>query len=104
MLRDEQRVVGTAGFHGAPDERGRVEIGYAVLPEYRRRGLAREAVLGLTGWAAGTGRARTCVASVAPDNTASLALVAALGFTRVGEQIDPEDGLEWVFDRPLPLT
>jgi [ribosomal protein S5]-alanine N-acetyltransferase len=40
------------------------------------------------------------LASVAPDNAASLALVAQAGFVRIGEQWDDEDGLEWVFELP----
>ena len=34
---DEQRPVGKAGFHAAPDPDGLVEVGYAVDPAYRRR-------------------------------------------------------------------
>jgi RimJ/RimL family protein N-acetyltransferase len=36
--------------------------------------------------------------SIAPDNAPSLALAAKLGFQRTGEQMDPEDGLEYVFE------
>ncbi|WP_392757204.1 GNAT family N-acetyltransferase [Streptomyces sp. LN590] len=34
-------VVGDAGFHGPPDEAGMVEVGYTVVPGYRRQGYAR---------------------------------------------------------------
>ena len=63
----------------------------------------REAILGLTDWAFATGRARVCAASVSPDNTPSIGLVHSLGFEHVGERIDDVDGLEHVFERPLPL-
>ena len=49
VLVDEsgrRRVVGSIGFHGPPDEQGRLEIGYSVDPPYRRQGYAREAVRG----------------------------------------------------------
>jgi hypothetical protein len=39
-------------------------------------------------------------ASIRPDNTGSLATIAGFGFRKVGEQWDPEDGLEFVFQRP----
>jgi RimJ/RimL family protein N-acetyltransferase len=103
VLRETREVVGSVGFHAPPDERGRVEVGYDVTPAHRRRGYAREAILALTGWAFGSGRARVCVASISPANAASLMLARSLGFERVGEQIDEIDGLEHVFERALPL-
>jgi RimJ/RimL family protein N-acetyltransferase len=103
VLRAPRRVVGNVGFHGPPDQQGRVEIGYGIVPAQRRRGYAREAIAGLTDWAFATGEARVCLASVSPRNTGSLALVRSLGFRQVGEQIDDVDGLELVFERELPL-
>jgi [ribosomal protein S5]-alanine N-acetyltransferase len=103
VLRAARRVVGSVGFHGPPDRRGRVEIGYDVVETERRQGYARESVGALTDWAFASGRARVCIASVSPDNAPSLALVRSLGFRQVGEQIDAVDGLELVFERPLPL-
>jgi RimJ/RimL family protein N-acetyltransferase len=103
VLRKAREVVGSVGFHESPDLHGRVEIGYDVVAGRRRRGYAREAIVGLTAWAFATGRARVCVASVSPGNAPSLALIHSLGFRQVGEQIDEIDGLELVFERPLPL-
>ena len=100
VLRTEGRAVGSAGFHAPPSD-GMAELGYAILAADRRKGYAREAVIGLMDWARGTGRVSTFRAAIAPDNRASQALVASLGFVRVGEQIDPVDGLEWVFESPV---
>jgi RimJ/RimL family protein N-acetyltransferase len=36
--------------------------------------------------------------SISPDNEPSLALAEKMGFQRIGEQMDPEDGLEYVFE------
>jgi [ribosomal protein S5]-alanine N-acetyltransferase len=98
------RVVGDVGLHDAPID-GMVEIGYAVRPEQRRRGIAIEAAAGLFSWAAGRPGVTTFRASISPDNAASLGLVQRLGFVEVGEQWDDEDGLELRFERPAgPLT
>ncbi len=91
-------AVGFINFHGAPTDEGVAEIGYALLPEWRGHGYAVEAVRGLLTWAAGDPRVRTLRASVAPDNAPSRRLVDKLGFAQTGEQWDPEDGLELVYD------
>jgi ribosomal-protein-alanine N-acetyltransferase len=103
VVRDAGRLmVGSAGFHGEPginsaDAADAVEIGYGILPHHRRQGYATEAVEGLLAWARTQG-IHHFVASVAPDNAPSLAIIRKLGFVRTGEHMDPEDGLEHVFE------
>jgi RimJ/RimL family protein N-acetyltransferase len=100
VTRRGASVVGHCGFHGPPELVGRAEIGYTVFAPYRNRGYATEAAEGLVRWAARQGE-RFVFASVAPTNLPSLAVVRRLGFDQVGEQVDPEDGLELVFRRDL---
>jgi RimJ/RimL family protein N-acetyltransferase len=95
-----ETAVGRAGFHGAPDENGMVEVGYAIDPAYRRRGYARAALAFLLDRAAREPAVRTVRASVRPDNHASRALIESTGFVPVGQQWDDEDGLETVYERP----
>jgi ribosomal-protein-alanine N-acetyltransferase len=95
VRRGTRRVIGRIGFHSRPSADGTVEVGYSVAPADRRQGYATEMVQGLLSWGAASGATR-CLASVRPDNAASLATIAALGFVRIGEQIDEIDGLEWV--------
>lgn len=97
--RPAEAVVGHAGFHGPPDVDGMVEIGYAIVPAFRRRGYARAAVGRLLEYAAANG-AHVVRASVSPENVASLALIRAFGFEHAGEQWDEEDGRELIFERP----
>ena len=40
-------LVGSCGFKGPPTADGTVEIGYSVLPDFRRQGYATEAAQGL---------------------------------------------------------
>jgi len=96
VLRGTRQVVGNVGFHAPPDEAGSVEIGYRVSPPFRRQGIASEMARALIGWAASNGGTR-CLASVRPDNAASIATVTAMGFSKIGEQTDEIDGLEWVY-------
>ncbi|MDT0274990.1 GNAT family N-acetyltransferase [Blastococcus goldschmidtiae] len=97
---ERRLAVGRAGFHGPPDDRGMVEVGYSIDPEHRRRGYARAAVRSLLDRAAREPGVRIVRASVGPANEPSLRLVRSLGFAVVGEQVDEQDGPEIVHERP----
>lgn len=102
VLREGGRVMaGHIGFHGPPRD-GMVELGYTVFPRYRRQGLATEAAQAMMDWAARQEPVQRFRVSIAPDNEASLAMAAKLGFQQVGEQMDEIDGLEYVFELTAP--
>ena len=98
--RDTRAAVGFIGFHGPPDPRGMVEVGYEILPEFRRRGYAREALAAVEAFAARE-RTRVVRASVSPRNTASIVLIECSGYVHVGEQIDEIDGRELVYEKMI---
>jgi len=89
--------VGHIGFHGPPAD-GMLEMGYTVFPRYRRQGLAIEAAQAMMDWASMQTPVQRFRVSIAPDNEASLAMAAKMGFKQVGEQIDDVEGLEYVFE------
>jgi RimJ/RimL family protein N-acetyltransferase len=97
-------VVGHGGFHGPPDETGTVEVAYSVDPAHRRRGYAKAMLAALLERVDADPRVRAVRASIRPDNVASLATIAGFGFRKVGEQWDPEDGLENVYVRVSSTT
>ena len=105
VLRSERLMVGHFGFHTAPGAEylepyspGAVEFGYTVYSPYRRRGYAREASLAMMGWAEQVHGIRKFIVSISPDNFASQALAAQLGFVRIGSHIDEVDGLEEILE------
>jgi RimJ/RimL family protein N-acetyltransferase len=95
---DTRQAIGYLNFHGGPDESGMVEVGYTLLPAARGRGYALEAVRAAFDWATRVHGVRRFRASVAPNNERSLNLIRKLGFVKIGEQMDPEDGLEYVHE------
>jgi RimJ/RimL family protein N-acetyltransferase len=98
VLRTGGRAMaGHIGFHGPPAE-AFAELGYTVFPEYRRRGLATEAAQAMIEWAGRQHGVRRFRVSVSPDNAPSLAMAEKMGFKQVGEHMDEEDGLEYVFE------
>jgi GNAT superfamily N-acetyltransferase len=105
VLTDEHGArwaIGTIGFHGAPDDQGRVEVGYRVEPEYRRQGFASESVRALFDWAANEHGIHRFIASVSPSNEPSLRLVEGFGFRETGSHMDEIDGLELEFEADWP--
>jgi RimJ/RimL family protein N-acetyltransferase len=94
-------VVGSIGFFGPPVPAGdgvlEAEIGYGLVENARRRGVASEAVSGLL---VHTDRLGVRVrAAVEPGNTASVRVLATCGFTELRGA--DEDG-NLVMARPLP--
>lgn len=89
-----ETTVGSCGFKGPPDADGSVEIAYGVEPAHQGRGFAKEATLALVEYALGAG-ARIVRAHTRPEAGASPGVLAACGFERTGEIVDPEDGLVW---------
>jgi len=105
-LRASGEMIGHIGFHTQPDPpylaeiaRKGVEFGYTVFAPFRRQGYAAEASQALMAWAATQPGVEQFVVSISPENVASLALAEKLGFVRIGEHMDEEDGLEWIFAR-----
>ncbi len=98
---DDDVAVGKAGFHAAADDRGMVEVGYAIDPALRRRGYARAALSVLIARARLEPQVRVVRASISPTNLASLALIEQFPFFEVGEQWDDEDGLEIIYELPV---
>lgn len=76
-------LIGDGGFMGLPDADGRVEIGYSILPEFRRRGYGREGVAGMVGAAFALPEVATVMAETEKDNDASIRLLESLNFCRI---------------------
>ena len=100
VLRDTRLMIGRIGFHGPPED-GVLELGYEILERHRRRGFAREAIGAMMAWALREHAIARFRLSIGEHNAPSLALAASLGFVRTGEQMDPEDGRELIFERTI---
>ena len=86
------QLVGSCGLGRRPS--GAVELGYFVMPGWRRRGLAEEAARAMMDWARRVHGVRRFVVSIGPANAASVAMARKLGFVRIGSHVDEEDGYE----------
>lgn len=86
-------LVGSGGYHGPPADEA-VEIGYEIAPAHRGRGYATAAARNLVDRAVSAGVRRVeahTLAALSP----STGVLAALGFQRVGDAVDSDDGPIW---------
>lgn len=80
LSRDERLVVGSSGLHTRLDAGG-LEIGYWVRASHVGKGLATETASALTRVAFELGKTERVEIHCRPDNRASAAIPAKLGFT-----------------------
>jgi len=95
-----RQVVGGGGFKSGPTADRTVEIAYFTLPAYERRGHATALARALFAMASESGEVDSVIAHTLPESNASNHLLQKVGFAKVGEVIDPEDGLVWRYERP----
>ncbi len=95
MHRASGATIGTCAYKGPPDADETVEIAYGVDLAYQGRGFATEAAQALVAYALSSGRVRVVRAHTRLDGKAPVRVLEKLGFTCVGDVIDPEDGLVW---------
>ena len=97
--RESGIVIGSAGFKGAPDASGMVEVGYGIVPAYEGRGYATEVTKMLVTWAFASGQVRVVRAHTLPEANASTRVLGKCGFGFEGEVVDPEDGRVWRWEK-----
>jgi ribosomal-protein-alanine N-acetyltransferase len=97
--RASESAVSSCAFKGPPDAGGVVEIAYGTDPDHRGRGFATEAAGALARFAFDSGRVQVVRAHTRLDGDASMRVLAKCGFRRVGEVMDPEDGLVLRWER-----
>jgi [ribosomal protein S5]-alanine N-acetyltransferase len=85
-------LVGTAGYKGAPDVTGAVEIGYSIVEAYHRRGIGLATVRQLIDDAFADARVRSISAETPVTFSASRGLLERSGFALTGQRHDPEEG------------
>jgi RimJ/RimL family protein N-acetyltransferase len=79
-------IIGGIGFHGDPDEQGRVEIGYGIVPSQRRHGYATQALHRLVEHARDLG-ATSLYAETEAGNEPSQGVLMKAGFIRFAQDV-----------------
>jgi RimJ/RimL family protein N-acetyltransferase len=95
-------LVGFGGFKGSPSPDGVVEIGYAIAPAFRGKGLATEAVAQMVQRAFADVAVRAVDAHTLEHDNPSTRGLLRTGFRKIAEIEDPDDGSiwQWRLERP----
>jgi ribosomal-protein-alanine N-acetyltransferase len=88
VLSVPRTLIGTCGIKQPPGQDGCVEIGYSVLEQFRRRGLATEAAMALIDAAFAAG-ASEVAAETYPSLRPSIRVMEKCGMAWTGEGSEP---------------
>jgi RimJ/RimL family protein N-acetyltransferase len=84
LLRGPGELIGDLGVHFLPPDNLQTEIGFTVAPEHQRHGYGTEAVRAAIDYLFGALHKHRVIASVAPENAASRALLERIGMRMEG--------------------
>ena len=96
--KKDNRLIGSGGYKGKPDDEGVVELGYEICTEYRNRGLATEMAKALVENAFKFEHVNLITAHTLGESNASTKLLQKIGFIKTAEINDPDDGLLWKWE------
>jgi len=93
--KKDNKLIGTCGYKGKPNDLGEVEIGYGVADAYRNKGIATELAQALIHRAFETPTVQAVLAHTLAEENASVKVLKKCDMHFVKELIDPEDGKIW---------
>ena len=83
IRKEGMQVIGDAGFKGAPDGSGRIEIGFGLVEEAQKQGYGYEVARSLLEWASRQGNVKVVVADCLLDNLGSIKVLRKCGMREV---------------------
>ena len=96
FVHAEDRVlIGQGGYKGKANGAGTVEIGYAIVPAYRRRGLATETAQGLIDNAFAHAHVKRVDANTLAEPNPSTKVLEKVGMKYAGAVDHPNLGVVW---------
>jgi len=94
VCRENLTMIGDCGYLGKPVN-GNVEIGYSVIPEYRRKGFAFEMVSFLVYHAFSSGMVSKITAYTLKNNIPSIKVLENLNFILADDHVESDEGIKF---------
>ncbi|MCM1989034.1 GNAT family N-acetyltransferase [Oceanirhabdus seepicola] len=83
VKKDNMTVVGDIGFHGKPNEKGEVEIGYGLIEKERGKGIGFEALRAIMDWVSTQDSVRVIKADCLINNIPSIRILEKVGMKEI---------------------
>lgn len=83
VKKEDMTVIGDAGFKGAPNENGEIEIGFGFIKEEQQKGYGYEAASSLIEWASQKNKVKVIKADCLIDNIGSIKLLKKCGMIEI---------------------
>jgi RimJ/RimL family protein N-acetyltransferase len=96
--KESKILIGSVGFHDVPSEKGMIEIGIRIIPDFQGKGYGQELLLGAWTKISENPEVKIFRYTVSPENAPSLHIAKKYGLNLVGQQIDEEVGIELIFE------
>lgn len=91
-------VIGDIGFHGKPNEKGEVEIGYGLSENARGKGFGFEALKAIMDWLNYQDNVKTIKADCLISNIPSARILEKVGMKEINRD---QELIYWEFIKPL---
>jgi len=84
--KENNQIIGSAGYIGKPDNDGIVEIGFGIIPSKREKRFCHESIEALLKWGLNHDGVKNIIAQCDKSNIASRKTLEKLGFEYIGEK------------------
>lgn len=98
IRKDNMQVIGDIGFHGKPDEKGEVEVGYGLVELERRKGVGYEALNAIMNWLSFQASVKVIKADCLISNKPSARILEKVGMKEVRRD---NELIYWQFIKPI---
>lgn len=97
--KTDNKLIGSGGYKGKPTDKGIVELGYEISPDYRNKGLATEMTSALIYNAFSFSQVTAIIAHTLGQVNTSTKILTKCGFEEIN---DPDDGMIWKWELKRP--
>ena len=98
VTKDNMKVIGDIGFHGKPNEKGEVQLGYGLVEDERGKGYGFEALKAIMDWLSFQDTVKLVQADCLIDNYPSSRILEKVGMKEVSRD---NELIYWEFAKPI---